>query len=132
GSFDSEELHIKFQELLAPMYAVTHDPNTKSKRKGKYSFEALNEGFGGFLRTYDVTSDIQHLTVPALIIGAQHDWITPVKHSYWMAKLIPNNEFVVLENSSHSVFKDEGDRTRDILIDFLKRRIIDKEMGETS
>jgi proline iminopeptidase len=93
------------------------------KPKTLRSFEALNEGFGGFLREYDVIGELPHMMAPALIIGARHDWITPVEESYTLAKYLPNNELIILEESSHSVFRDQYDQFIGAALDFIKRKL---------
>lgn len=128
GSFETEEQHIKFQQLLAPLYSMTYDDRQpKSKRKGKYSFTALNKGFGGFLREYDVTEGIKSLHVPTLVIGGRHDWITPVAHSYWIHELMPASELVILENSAHSVLSDEREKFLEVVLSFIERKIVIEE-----
>lgn len=127
GSFQSEEQHIQFQQLLAPLYSLTYDASKpRGKRQGKYSYKALNKGFGGFLRTFDVTKDIKSLNIPTLVVGARHDWITPVEHSEWIHQLMPNSELVILEDSSHSVLADAREQFLEAVLDFSERKLVDK------
>jgi|SRR5699024_8846618 len=125
GSFENEEQHISFQKLLAPLYSLNYRPENADKpRKGDFSFDALNMGFGGFLKEYDVTEDITTLDIPALVIGANHDWITPVKHSYWIHELMKNSDLVILENSSHSVFSDAKEEVIHEMLTFIQKRVM--------
>lgn len=124
GSFANEEQHITFQKLLAPLYSLNYDEKNANKpRIGNFSYEALNMGFGGFLKKYDVTKEIQSLDVPTLVVGANHDWITPVRHSYWIHELIPTSELLILENSSHSVFSDAKEEVIKTILSFIKRKV---------
>jgi proline iminopeptidase len=136
GAFESAEQLQKFHELLAPMYAYTYNPNPSEKEKQKQihaqmrlkrSVEALNEGFGGFLRNYDVIDKLSAIEVPTLVIGARHDWITPVEESFVIAENIPGSELVIFEKSSHSVFKDDYDRYHSVASSFVQRRLLGKQ-----
>lgn len=102
----------------------TTDGLEEEKPKTLRSYEALNEGFGGFLREYDVIEDLPRIKAPTLIIGARHDWITPVEESYTIAENLPSNELVILEESSHSVFKDDYEKFVSTTLDFIKRKLI--------
>jgi proline iminopeptidase len=133
GAFESDEQLQKFHDLLAPMYSTTYNPNpseedlqTKlnAQKRMKRSFEALNEGFGGFLLEYDVTDKLSMIQAPTLVIGARHDWITPVEESYVLGENIPDCEWVIFENSSHSVFKDDYDHFHSVAASFLQRRVL--------
>jgi proline iminopeptidase len=144
GKFESMEQLNEFYKVIGPLYAYTSTVNTQvesnsapkketvtenaSKRKGSVaftrSFEALNEGFGGFLREYDVVAALRSINVPTFIVGARHDWITPVKESFILAENIPDNEFVLFEKSGHAVFRDVREELLFALLDFVRRRLI--------
>lgn len=125
GSFKNEDQHIRFQKQLAPLYSLNYDKKSANKpRKGNFSYEALNMGFGGFLKEFDLTEAIRTLKIPTLVVGAKYDWITPVKHSYWIHELIPESDLVILENSSHSIFNDEKEKFLIEALKFIKNRVI--------
>ncbi len=83
------------------------------------SADAINEGFGGFLRTYDVTDELQNITVPTLVIGARHDWICPPEFSELIASKIPNADLRIFEHSGHMVFSDEPGAFIDVIRGFV-------------
>ncbi|MFC5650346.1 alpha/beta fold hydrolase [Paenibacillus solisilvae] len=133
GAFESFEQLKRFYELMGPFYSNTYNPNPSEEERQKAvnaqmrqqrSFEALNEGFGGFLKKYDVVDKLAAIPVPTLIIGAIHDWITPVEESYVIADNIPSSELVIFQNSSHSVLKDEYDHFHTVVQGFVKRRLL--------
>ena len=133
GNFTSQEQLSRFYEIMAPMYSVTHNPNPSEQEKQQIleararsnrSYQALNEGFRGFLKTFDVRDQLSQITVPTLVMGARHDWITPVEESLEIAKRISNSELVIFENSSHSVLKDEYENYLSTVISFVKRRLL--------
>ena len=101
---------------MGPLYSLKHDPekSAESRARGIRSVDAINEGFGGFLRTYDVTGDLHKITAPTLVIGGRHDWICPPELSEEIARLIPHADLRIFENSSHSVAADEHDLLMDV------------------
>jgi proline iminopeptidase len=117
---------------MAPLYAHTHNFNPSeeeqlnaknARSRSNRSYEALNEGFGGFLRNYDVRDHLPSIKVPTLVIGGEYDWITPVSESHEIAKRIPESELVIFKNSSHSVMKDEYDLFHATVRNFVKSKI---------
>ncbi|HZG82058.1 MAG TPA: alpha/beta hydrolase [Brevibacillus sp.] len=133
GQFESQEQLNRFYEIMAPMYSVTHNaqPSEEEKQRtldararSNRSYQALNQGFGGFLKTFDLRDELPNITAPTLIMGARYDWITPVEESVEIAQRIPNSELVIFENSSHSVIKDEYEKYLAAVISFLKRRVL--------
>ena len=122
GSFESEEELQHYYEAMAPLYSVASASDDKSqpKPKTKRSYKPLNKGFGGFLRTFDLRKDLETITVPTMILAGKHDWITPVSENEEIHERIPHSEFHVLENSSHSVFVDENEKTLSLIGNFLK------------
>ena len=121
GSFaDDEELRHYF-DVMQPMYALKHDPE-KGKdalARGICSADAINEGFGGFLREFDVTGDLHKITAPTLVIGARHDWICAPEFSEEIASKIPNADLRMFEHSGHSVITDEHQAFLDVVRGFV-------------
>jgi proline iminopeptidase len=139
--FETPEQLKRFYELMAPLYSFTYDPNPSEEEKQKRinsqlrqkrSIEALNEGFGGFLLEYDVIDRLSAITSPTLIIGARHDWITPVEESFVIAENIAGSELVIFEDSSHSVFKDDYDRFLSVTTSFAQRYFMENQVETES
>jgi pimeloyl-ACP methyl ester carboxylesterase len=60
-------------------------------------------------------TDLQKISVPALVIGGDHDVIKP-EHTLLIAQSIPNSYLWILPNSGHStpiIYKDEFNKTID-------------------
>jgi proline iminopeptidase len=76
--------------------------------RGQRSYEALNRGFGDFLRTFDYTDQLPEIRCPTLVIGAAHDWICAPHHSQLIAERIPRAHLKIFANSGHSVGSDEN------------------------
>jgi proline iminopeptidase len=121
GSFEDEADLEDYYEKMGPMYSLTHDAE-KAKKRAKRSIrsvEAINEGFGGFLRTYDVMDQLHKITCPTLVIAGKHDWICAPELSEEFAARIPQADLRIFENSAHSVAADEPDLFLDTIRGFL-------------
>lgn len=110
GSFESLEQLREYYEVMGPMYSTTYRPEEFSTgwNRGQRSFEALNRGFGDFLRTFDYADRLCEIRCPTLVIGAAHDWICSPHHSQLIAERIPRAHLKLFANSGHSVGSDEN------------------------
>lgn len=121
GSFESEEELREYFDVMGPMYAMKFDPEKARERRlrGIVSPDAINEGFAGFLRTYDVTDQLHRITAPTLVIAGRHDWICPPEFSELIASKIPHADLRIFEESGHSVSGDEHEAFIDVIRGFL-------------
>jgi proline iminopeptidase len=111
GSFQSLEQLREFYQVMGPMYSTTFKPQEfeASWNRSLRSIEALNQGFGGFLRSFDFTGQLHEIRCPTLVIGARHDWICAPRHSEEIARHIPRAHLKIFENSGHMVAADENE-----------------------
>jgi len=109
GTFESLEQLREYYDVMAPLYSTTFKPadSEAAYKRGTRSFIALNEGFGGFLRTYDYSEQLAQIPCPTLVIAGAHDWICPPNQSQLIADRIPRAHLKIFANSSHSVAADE-------------------------
>ncbi|MFD1038966.1 alpha/beta fold hydrolase [Virgibacillus byunsanensis] len=123
GAFESQEQLTYYFEVMEPLYSRDHASanNDQPKLKINRSYEAINEGFGGFLKELDITGRLSTITVPSLVIAGRHDWITPIEESEIIASELPNSKFLLLEESSHSVMKDETNKLNSTILGFVKK-----------
>jgi proline iminopeptidase len=121
GAFESEEQLRQYYDVMGPLYAQKYDAEKARERRGRgiLSPDALNEGFGGFLRSWDVTEDLPNITAPTLVIAGRHDWICPPELSVEIASKIPNADLRIFERSSHSVATDEPEAYMDVIKGFV-------------
>ncbi|WP_099159628.1 alpha/beta fold hydrolase [Virgibacillus ndiopensis] len=120
GDFQSEEELQEYYHVMDSLYAITSaKPSSKKKAKVKRSYQALNQGFGGFLRSFDITDQLKNIKVPTLILAGRYDWITPVSENEVIHQEISNSSFHVLENSSHSLFVDQNEESLSLIGEFL-------------
>jgi len=121
GAFVDEQQMRDCMELLGPIYSTKYDAKVaKEKRERQIvSPDAINYAFGGFLRTYNITADLQKITVPTLVIGARHDWICAPEFSEIIASKIYAADLRIFENSGHWVTTDEHQAFIDVVRGFL-------------
>jgi proline iminopeptidase len=63
-------------------------------------------GASGKLLNWDRTGDLDQISVPTLVIGAQYDTMDP-KHMEWMAGAIPKGRYLHCPNGSHLALYDD-------------------------
>ncbi|MBM7632255.1 alpha/beta fold hydrolase [Geomicrobium sediminis] len=120
GDFQSDEELSRFYELMGSFYSVREQSEGSSPRpKTKRNFRALNQGFGGFMKTMDYTKSNAAITVPTLVIAGAHDWITPPVANEAVAASIPGSKYVLFEQSSHRVMFDEYERFMELVKGFV-------------
>jgi proline iminopeptidase len=121
GKLENDEQLNEYRLVMGPLYALKFDPELARKRVRTSipSYQACNQGFGGFLRTYDVTDQLGRITAPTLVIGARHDWICAPEFSEEIAREIPNADLRIFENSGHQVLVDEPAEFIDVVRGFL-------------
>jgi proline iminopeptidase len=121
GAFKNDEELQHYFDVMEPLYSLTYQPEKAKEvgQRGIVSSDAINEGFGGFLRTYDVSGELHKITAPTLVIGAAHDWICAPELSEEIARSIPNADLRMFERSGHSVIHDEHAAFIDVVRGFI-------------
>jgi proline iminopeptidase len=119
GSFQSNLELQSYFEIMAPLYSHQSIEANKTMPDRILSFEAINEAFGGFLRTYDIRSELKNITAPSLILAGRHDWICAPEFSEEIARLIPRSDLRIFEESGHALRTDEPQKLLDAITGFL-------------
>ena len=121
GTFKNEQQLREFFQVMAPLYSLTYDPNSRQDAWNRiiFSTDEINVAFGGFLSSYIVLNQLHNITSPTLVIGGRHDWICPPEFSEEIAKAIPNADLRIFENSGHLIRADEPEALRDVITGFL-------------
>lgn len=124
ANFENDEQLREYFDVMGPLYSLKFDAEKAKTRRDRaiLSYEAINEGFGGFLRTYDITDQLSRISVPSLIIGGRQDWICPPEFSELIASKIPDADLRIFEESGHSVTGDEHQAFIDVVRGFLTYR----------
>ncbi len=120
GNFTSVQALQTYFELLAPLYSyqpTSSDPIDWTDRI--LSVEAINQAFGGFLRSYDLRSELKNITAPSLVLAGRHDWICAPEFSEEIAALISRSDLRIFEQSGHSIRSDEPQKLLDAIAGFL-------------
>ena len=76
-------------------------------------------GARGKLVDWDRSGDLAKITVPTLVIGAQHDTMDP-KHMEWMSTQFPKGSYLHCPNGSHMAMYDDGQTYVEGLLGFLR------------
>jgi proline iminopeptidase len=63
-------------------------------------------GASGKLLRWDRTADLPRITVPSLVIGAQHDTMDP-RHMEWMATTLPHGRYLHCPQGRHMAMYDD-------------------------
>jgi len=125
----------RYMELLMPAHYEKHilrRPAAEWPDPVNRAFAHLNDkiyipmqgpselGASGKLEKWDRSKDLAKITVPTLVIGAEHDSMDP-KHMEWMSKQFPNGEYLHCPNGSHMDMYDDQETYMKGLISFLKK-----------
>ena len=125
----------RYMELLMPAHYEKHilrRPAAEWPDPVNRTFAHLNDkiyipmqgpselGASGKLEKWDRSKDLTKITVPTLVIGAEHDSMDP-KHMEWMSKQLPNGEYLHCPNGSHMDMYDDQETYMKGLIAFLRK-----------
>ncbi len=104
GTIRDDDDYRECFAAIAPLYNVNHDPDATAQRisRTKFNYLSNNYAFSRNLPNYDLRERLHELRMPVLITVGRFDWITPVSASEELARLLPNNQLAVFENSGHS------------------------------
>ena len=122
GEFSSEQQLREYFLRLGPMYSLTFDPVRSEEAWSRIILnpEAINQAFGGFLKTFDIRAQLPNIKAPTLVIGAEQDWICPPLFSEEIAAAIPNAALKIVPNSGHSIRADAPEVLLRLILDFLE------------
>jgi pimeloyl-ACP methyl ester carboxylesterase len=121
---DTSAVYMDVEQMVLPMYTSLKNIQQKTEQqKGAWKLVRLLVE-----EPHISLPDLQKITVPALVIGGDHDVIKP-EHTLLIAQNIPQSYVWILPNSGHStpiVYKEEFNKKID---DFFskKYRKIEKE-----
>jgi len=125
----------RYMELLMPAHYEKHilrRPAAEWPDPVNRAFAHLNDkiyipmqgpselGASGKLEKWDRSKDLARITVPTLVIGAEHDSMDP-KHMEWMSMQFPNGEYLHCANGSHMDMYDDQETYMKGLVAFLKK-----------
>lgn len=125
GTFKNPAHVHEFLTLLEPLYSVKarakKSPSHSNKPLTVWSHQALNNGFGDFLRTFDFIPKLKKIKCPTLILAGDQDWISRPSQSKIIAKHIRHAEFHLFKHCGHSMAIDAHEKYIKTIRRFLKR-----------
>lgn len=77
-------------------------------------------GISGKLTNWDVSKELKNITIPTLVIGANHDTMDP-EYMKWMATQFKKGSYLYCANGSHMCMYDDQQTYMNGLIQFLKK-----------
>ena len=128
-----DTVNDEYEELLRPHYErhSLRRPMAEWPAHVVAGFEHINHdiyiplqgpselGASGKLVEWDRTADLHTITVPTLVIGAQHDTMDP-DHLRWMAEQLPQGSHLHCPDGSHLAMVDDHDVYAAGLVDWLR------------
>jgi len=122
----------RYMELLVPNFYMKHicrlpewpDPVNRTFARLNQNIYVTMQGpseFGisGRLENWDRKADLKNISVPTLVIGAEHDTMDP-EHMKWMAEQVQNGSYLYCPNGSHMCMYDDQQIYLEGLIKFIK------------
>lgn len=125
GTFRSHKHVEAFFKTMESIYSATAPKNRKrkySQSKTVWSHEALNEGFGGFLRHFDFIPHLKKISCPTLILAGREDWVCSAAQSKIIAKHIPDSTLHIFKNCGHSLAVDAHEKYIKFIKAFLRQK----------
>ena len=116
--------HFYEKHILRMPSANWPDPVVRSFAKMNQSLYVTMQGpseFGisGRLTNWDVKAQLPKITIPTLVIAAQHDTMDP-EHMKWMSTQVKNGSFLLCPNGGHMAMYDDQEIYFNGLLDFVK------------
>jgi proline iminopeptidase len=125
GRIDTPDKMRRYFESMGSMFsyrkASEGAPQALNLANAILSPEAQNRAYGpgGYLRAFDLRSELNSITAPTLIIAGRHDWICAPEFSEELHRLIRGSDLRIFENSSHLVTADEPEAFLGAVNEFL-------------
>ena len=107
---DDATLKATFSTIM-PIYFHRYDPTIGSSldKEIYYSAGAFNQGMGKLMQTFNNLDRLSEISVPTLVIGGRHDWITPPDMgAERLIAGLPNAQQHIFEQSGHFPFIEEN------------------------
>jgi proline iminopeptidase len=117
--------HFYEKHILRIPTAQWPDPVVRSFAKMNQSLYVTMQGpseFGisGRLTNWDVKAELPKITIPTLVVGAQHDTMDP-EHMKWMSTQVKNGTYLYCPNGGHMAMYDDQEVYFKGLIDFVNK-----------
>jgi len=125
GNFKNNRQLQEFFKATGNIYSAlpanNHDKGY-SQSPTIWSYQAINEAFGGFLRHFDFIPHLKKIRCPTLILAGDRDWICSPEQSKTIAKHIPHSKLHILKNCGHAIATDAHDRYIKLIQAFMRKK----------
>ncbi|KAL2433860.1 hypothetical protein ABEF95_011412 [Exophiala dermatitidis] len=98
--------------------------STEGFAKLHFHFETQNWAFGYNMPRFDVRQRLKDIKAPTLVTVGRYDYVTDVSFAQELESGIPDSSLEIFEHSGHSPPADEPEKFRQVLLDFLKARVL--------
>jgi len=117
------EHHYQYHVLRMPVDEWPDPVNRTFKHMNAAIYVSMQGpselGASGKLEFWDRTADLKKISVPTLVIGAQHDTMDPV-HMEWMSREVQNGRYLHCPDGSHLAQYDDPETYFSGIIRFLR------------
>jgi pimeloyl-ACP methyl ester carboxylesterase len=111
------------EELLDARMKIATSPGHDYARKSQREYRKSLKTDPNQRQLFDVRHRLPHMTIPMIMIWGAKDNFAPAAFADELQKLLPNVQFVKLENSGHQAQNDESDRFNDLVLRFFAEKM---------
>lgn len=119
GNFKNSQQVGDFLKAMENLYSKK-SKKTTAKSSTIWSHQALNKGFGDFLRHFDFRKKLKKITCPTLVLAGKEDWICPPSQAKEIAKYISRAQLKIFNRCGHSIAIDAHRQYIQLIRKFLK------------
>lgn len=109
GTFKNLQQLMRYFKITDGLYSVKAQKNPKATLRTTmtlWNFQALNQAFRTFLKSFDFIPQLKKIICPTLILAGENDWVCSVNQAKTMAKHIPNARLKIFKDCSHAIGVD--------------------------
>ena len=117
-----EEFRRRWHEVL-PLYFADPAPRLIARVHGVGMYRAApwRHAVRSLLPAYNVANRLGAVTVPTLVLGGRHDWVSPPTQAARLTALLPRSELVFFEESGHYAFIEQTEEFVAVVREWLER-----------
>lgn len=112
-------------ELVPSMLGRTPSPQVTARVRSMIEgtrYETMVAALAGMKNRADRSRVLSSVTVPSLIVGGEHDLLTPPDQVRAMAELVPGARTVIVDDAGHLPPIERPDRVNEALIELFEGR----------
>ena len=110
-----------FERLVAPHYAGPGHEDVPARLfpLSPLTAEIARQFFAELAPSYDLRPRLGEITVPALVVAGEHDWVCPPSAARALAAGLPRATLCVVPDAGHFTFAEQPGRFRAALAELL-------------